>query len=109
MYILDCATLDSRTEAAPAFDKAGLSLARLGHHDGAAAVVLMSAASQEGRQSPPPASCRGAGWSSPLSWAPVRPASKKALERAGWEAKIYLVDATERSPPRPVRQQGVAG
>ena len=100
-YIRDGATLDSLTKLRPAFDKAGTVTAgnASGINDGAAAVVLMSAAEAKKRGITPLA--RIVSWAqagvdpSIMGTGPV-PASKKALERAGWEAKdLDLVEANE--------------
>ena len=100
-YIRDGATLDSLTKLRPAFDKAGTVTAgnASGINDGAAAVVLMSAAEAKKRGITPLA--RIVSWAqagvdpSIMGTGPV-PASKKALEKAGWEAKdLDLVEANE--------------
>jgi acetyl-CoA C-acetyltransferase len=100
-YIRDGATLDSLTKLRPAFDKAGTVTAgnASGINDGAAAVVLMSAAEAKKRGITPLA--RIVSWAhagvdpSIMGTGPI-PASKKALEKAGWEAKdLDLVEANE--------------
>jgi acetyl-CoA C-acetyltransferase len=100
-YIRDGATLDSLTKLRPAFDKAGTVTAgnASGINDGAAAVVLMTAAEAKKRGIEPLA--RIVSWAqagvdpSIMGTGPV-PASKKALEKAGWEAKdLDLVEANE--------------
>jgi acetyl-CoA C-acetyltransferase len=100
-YIRDGATLDSLTKLRPAFDKAGTVTAgnASGINDGAAAVVLMTAAEAKKRGITPLA--RIVSWAqagvdpSIMGTGPV-PASKKALEKAGWEAKdLDLVEANE--------------
>ena len=100
-YIRDGATIDSLTKLRPAFDKAGTVTAgnASGINDGAAAVVLMTAAEAKKRGITPLA--RIVSWAqagvdpSIMGTGPV-PASKKALEKAGWEAKdLDLVEANE--------------
>src|SRR4029079_19089348 len=100
-YIRDGATLDSLTKLRPAFDKAGTVTAgnASGINDGAAAVVLMTAAEDKKRGIEPLA--RIVSWAqagvdpSIMRTGPV-PASKKALEKAGWQAKdLDLVEANE--------------
>ena len=100
-YIRDGATLDSLTKLRPAFDKAGTVTAgnASGLNDGAAAVVLMSAAEAKKRGLTPLA--RIVSWAqagvdpSIMGTGPV-PASKKALEKAGWQPKdLDLVEANE--------------
>ena len=100
-YIRDGATLDSLTKLRPAFDKAGTVTAgnASGINDGAAAVVLMSAAEAKKRGLTPLA--RIVSWAqagvdpSIMGTGPV-PASKKALEKAGWQPKdLDLVEANE--------------
>ena len=100
-YIRDGATLDSLTKLRPAFDKAGTVTAgnASGINDGAAAVVLMTAAEAKKRGIEPLA--RIVSWAqagvdpSIMGTGPV-PASKKALEKAGWQAKDPdLVEANE--------------
>jgi acetyl-CoA C-acetyltransferase len=100
-YIRDGATLDSLTKLRPAFDKAGTVTAgnASGINDGAAAVVLMSAAEAKKRGLTPLA--RIVSWAqagvdpSIMGTGPI-PASKKALEKAGWQPKdLDLVEANE--------------
>ena len=100
-YIRDGATLDSLTKLRPAFDKAGTVTAgnASGINDGAAAVVLMTAAEAKKRGIEPLA--RIVSWAqagvdpSIMGTGPI-PASKKALEKAGWKAKdLDLVEANE--------------
>jgi acetyl-CoA C-acetyltransferase len=100
-YIRDGATLDSLTKLRPAFDKAGTVTAgnASGINDGAAAVVLMTAGEAKKRGITPLA--RIVSWAhagvdpSIMGTGPI-PASKKALEKAGWEAKdLDLVEANE--------------
>ena len=100
-YIRDGATLDSITKLRPAFDKAGTVTAAnaSGINDGAAAVVLMSLAEAKKRGIEPLA--RIVSWAhagvdpSIMGTGPI-PASKKALEKAGWSPKdLDLVEANE--------------
>jgi len=100
-YIRDGATLDSVAKLRPAFDKAGTVTAgnASGINDGAAAVVLMSAAEAKKRGIEPLA--RIVSWAqagvdpSIMGTGPI-PAAKKALEKAGWEAKdLDLIEANE--------------
>ncbi len=100
-YIRDGATLDSVAKLRPAFDKAGTVTAgnASGINDGAAAIVLMSAAEAKKRGIEPLA--RIVSWAvagvdpSIMGTGPI-PASKKALEKAGWTAKdLDLIEANE--------------
>ena len=100
-YIRDGATLDSVAKLKPAFDKAGTVTAgnASGINDGAAAVVLMTAAEAKKRGIEPLA--RIVSWAqagvdpSIMGTGPI-PASKKALEKAGWQAKdLDLIEANE--------------
>ena len=100
-YIRDGVTLDSVTKLRPAFEKEGTVTAgnASGINDGAAAVVLMSAEEAEKRGITPMAKI--------VSWASVGvdpaimgsgpiPASRKALEKAGWSVDdLDLVEANE--------------
>lgn len=100
-YIRDGATLDSVAKLKPAFDKAGTVTAAnaSGINDGAAAVVLMTAAEAKKRGIKPLA--RIVSWAqagvdpSIMGTGPI-PASKKALEKAGWQPKdLDLIEANE--------------
>jgi acetyl-CoA C-acetyltransferase len=100
-YIREGATLDSVTKLRPAFDKAGTVTAgnASGINDGAAAVVLMTLAEAKKRGIEPLA--RIVSWAhagvdpSIMGTGPI-PASKKALEKAGWTPKdLDLVEANE--------------
>ena len=101
-YIKDGVTLDSISKLRPAFDpKEGTVTAAnaSGINDGAAAVVLMTAADAKKRGLKPLA--RIASWAqagvdpSIMGTGPI-PASKKALERAGWSIKdLDLIEANE--------------
>jgi acetyl-CoA C-acetyltransferase len=101
-YIKDGVTLDSVAKLKPAFDpKEGSVTAgnASGINDGAAAVVLMTAAEAKKRGITPLA--RIVSWAhagvdpSIMGTGPI-PASKKALEKAGWTTKdLDLVEANE--------------
>ncbi len=100
-YIRHGATLDQVAKLRPAFDKEGSVTAgnASGINDGAAAVVLMTAAEAEKRGVTPLA--RIVSWAhagvdpSIMGTGPI-PASRKALEKAGWTtADLDLVEANE--------------
>ncbi|MEW5963329.1 MAG: acetyl-CoA C-acetyltransferase [Pseudomonadota bacterium] len=101
-YIKDGVTLESVAKLKPAFDpKEGSVTAgnASGINDGAAAVVLMTAAEAKKRGITPLA--RIVSWAhagvdpSIMGTGPI-PASKKALEKAGWTTKdLDLVEANE--------------
>lgn len=100
-YIRHGATLDSLAKLRPAFDKDGTVTAgnASGLNDGAAAVVLMSEEEAKRRGIKPLA--RIASWAtagvdpSIMGTGPI-PASRKALEKAGWTAEdLDLVEANE--------------
>ena len=100
-YIRLGATIDNMQKLRPAFDKEGTVTAgnASGINDGAAAVVLMTAAEAEKRGLTPMA--RIASWStagvdpSIMGTGPI-PASKKALDKAGWSVDdLDLVEANE--------------
>ena len=100
-YIRHGVTLDSITGLRPAFDKEGSVTAgnASGINDGAAATVLMSAAEAEKRGIKPLA--RIVSWAtagvdpSIMGTGPI-PASRKALEKAGWSIDdLDLVEANE--------------
>jgi len=100
-YIRHGATLDSVAKLRPAFTKDGTVTAAnaSGINDGAAALVIMSAAEAEKRGLTPLA--RIASWAtagvdpSIMGTGPI-PASRKALEKAGWSAdELDLVEANE--------------
>ncbi len=101
-YIKDGVTIESVAKLRPAFDpKEGTVTAAnaSGINDGAAAVVLMSAGEAKKRGLKPLA--RIASWAqagvdpSIMGTGPI-PASKKALERAGWTIKdLDLIEANE--------------
>ncbi len=100
-YIRDGATLESLTKLRPAFEKDGTVTAgnASGINDGAAATVLMSLAEAEKRGITPMA--RIVSWAhagvdpSIMGTGPI-PASKKALEKAGWTVDdLDLIEANE--------------
>ena len=100
-YIRLGATIDNMKKLRPAFDKEGTVTAgnASGLNDGAAAVVLMTAAEAEKRGLTPLA--RIASWStagvdpSVMGTGPI-PASKKALDKAGWSVDdLDLIEANE--------------
>jgi acetyl-CoA C-acetyltransferase len=100
-YIRDGATIEAMAGLRPAFDKAGSVTAgnASGLNDGAAALVLMSAADAAKRGLKPLA--RIASWAQAgvdpkvMGSGPI-PASRKALEKAGWKAgDLDLIEANE--------------
>ena len=100
-YIRHGATLDAMQKLKPAFDKDGTVTAAnaSGLNDGAAAVVLMTEAEAKRRGITPLA--RIASWATAgvdpaiMGTGPI-PASKKALEKAGWSVgDLDLVEANE--------------
>ena len=100
-YIKDGVTLDGVSKLKPAFDKAGSVTAAnaSGINDGAAALVLMTLAEAKRRGIKPLArivSWANAGVDPAIMGTGPIPASKKALERAGWTVKdLDLVEANE--------------
>lgn len=100
-YIRAGVTAESLQSLKPAFDKAGSVTAgnASGLNDGAAAVVLMSADEAKKRGLKPLA--RIASWATAgvdpavMGTGPI-PASRKALEKAGWKAsELDLIEANE--------------
>jgi acetyl-CoA C-acetyltransferase len=100
-YIRSNATLDSVSGVRPAFKKDGTVTAAnaSGLNDGAAALVLMSREEAEKRGAPVLATIKS--WASAgvdpsvMGIGPV-PASRKALEKAGWTvADLDLIEANE--------------
>ncbi len=100
-YIRDGATLESVAKLRPAFDKEGSVTAgnASGINDGAAVVVLMTAAEAKKRGLKPLA--RIASWAQAgvdpavMGSGPI-PASRKALENAGWKPQdLDLIEANE--------------
>jgi acetyl-CoA C-acetyltransferase len=100
-YIRHGATLDSVAKLRPAFDKEGSVTAAnaSGINDGAAAVVVMSAENAKARGIAPLArivSWATAGVDPAIMGSGPIPASRKALEKAGWKAdELDLVEANE--------------
>ena len=100
-YIRDGATVEAMSDLKPAFNKEGTVTAgnASGLNDGAAALVLMSAADAKARGLIPLA--RIASWAQAgvdpkvMGSGPI-PASRKALEKAGWKAAdLDLIEANE--------------
>ncbi|MFA1677395.1 acetyl-CoA C-acetyltransferase [Rhizobium mongolense] len=100
-YIRHGATIDQMTKLRPAFDKEGTVTAgnASGLNDGAAATLLMSEA-EAGRRGIQPLA-RIVSWATAgvdpqiMGTGPI-PASRKALEKAGWSvADVELVEANE--------------
>ena len=100
-YIRHGATIEAMQKLRPAFDKEGTVTAgnASGINDGAAAVVLMSETEAERRGIKPLA--RIVSWATAgvdpaiMGTGPI-PASRKALEKAGWKAEdLDLVEANE--------------
>jgi acetyl-CoA C-acetyltransferase len=100
-YIREGAKVEDAAKLRPAFDKEGTVTAAnaSGINDGAAAVVLMSANEAKKRKLKPLA--RIASWATAgvdpkvMGSGPI-PASRKALEKAGWSAKdLDLIEANE--------------
>ena len=100
-YIRDGATIEAMAALRPAFYKAGTVTAgnASGLNDGAAALVLMSGADAAARGLKPLA--RIASWAQAgvdpkvMGTGPI-PASRKALEKAGWKASdLDLIEANE--------------
>ena len=100
-YIKDGVTLEQVSKLRPAFDKEGTVTAGTasGINDGAAAVVLMSLEEAKKRGIKPLA--RIVSWASAgvdpsiMGTGPI-PASKKALEKAGWTVQdLDLIEANE--------------
>ena len=100
-YIRPGTTLDALTKLKPAFSKDGTVPAgnASGINDGAAAIVLMSGADAERRGLQPLArivSWATAGVDPAVMGSGPIPASRKALEKAGWKVKdLELIEANE--------------
>ncbi len=100
-YIRHGSTLESMAKLKPAFSKEGSVTAgnASGLNDGAAAVVLMTAEEAERRGLKPLArivSWATAGVDPAIMGSGPIPASRKALEKAGWAVKdVELVEANE--------------
>jgi len=100
-YIREGATIDGVAKLRPAFDKEGTVTAgnASGINDGAAAVVMMTADEAKKRGAEPLA--RIASWAvagvdpTIMGTGPI-PASRKALEKAGWKpSDLDLIEANE--------------
>ncbi|MBS0472591.1 MAG: acetyl-CoA C-acetyltransferase [Proteobacteria bacterium] len=100
-YIRDGATLEAMQGLKPAFQKDGTVTAAnaSGINDGAAALVLMSASEAKKRGLTPLATIKSwaqAGVDPKVMGSGPIPASRKALEKAGWSASdLDLVEANE--------------
>ncbi|MGZ5939275.1 MAG: acetyl-CoA C-acetyltransferase, partial [Rhizomicrobium sp.] len=100
-YIRDGATLEAMAGLRPAFQKDGTVTAAnaSGINDGAAALVLMSASEAKRRGLKPLATIKSwaqAGVDPKVMGSGPIPASRKALEKAGWKATdLDLVEANE--------------
>jgi acetyl-CoA C-acetyltransferase len=100
-YIREGAKLEDAAKLRPAFDKEGTVTAgnASGINDGAAALVLMSAAEAKKRKLKPLAriaSWATAGVAPKLMGSGPIPASRKALEKAGWKVSdLDLIEANE--------------
>jgi acetyl-CoA C-acetyltransferase len=100
-YIRDGATYESVASLKPAFQKDGTVTAgnASGINDGAAALVLMSAKEADGRGLKPLATIKAwaqAGVDPKVMGSGPIPASRRALEKAGWKAAdLDLVEANE--------------
>jgi acetyl-CoA C-acetyltransferase len=100
-YIRDGATIEAMTGLRPAFAKDGTVTAgnASGLNDGAAALVLMSAKDAAARGLTPLAriaSWAQAGVDPKLMGSGPIPASRRALEKAGWQAQdLDLIEANE--------------
>lgn len=110
-YIRQGATIDQMTKLRPAFDKEGTVTAgnASGINDGAAATLLMSE-TEAGRRGIQPLA-RIVSWATAgvdpqiMGTGPI-PASRKALEKAGWSvADIELVEANEAFAAQAWRRQ----
>src|ERR1700742_3670761 len=100
-YIRDGATVEAMAGLKPAFQKDGTVTAAnaSGINDGAAALVLMSASEAKKRGLKPMATIKSwaqAGVDPKVMGSGPIPASKKALEKAGWKAAdLDLIEANE--------------
>jgi acetyl-CoA C-acetyltransferase len=100
-YIKPGTTLEGLTKLKPAFNKEGTVTAgnASGINDGAAAIVLMSADEAKKRGLTPLATVKSwatAGVDPAIMGSGPIPASRKALEKAGWKVKdLELVEANE--------------
>ena len=100
-YIRPGTTLDAMAKLKPAFNKEGTVTAgnASGINDGAAAIVLMTADEAKKRGLTPLATIKSwatAGVDPAIMGSGPIPASRKALEKAGWKVKdLELVEANE--------------
>ncbi len=100
-YIRPGTTLDAMAKLKPAFNKEGTVTAgnASGINDGAAAIVLMTAEEAKKRGLTPLATIKSwatAGVDPAIMGSGPIPASRKALEKAGWKVKdLELVEANE--------------
>ena len=100
-YIRDGASIDAMGKLKPAFKKDGTVTAgnASGINDGAAAIVLMTRSEAEKRGLKPLATIRSwatAGVDPAIMGTGPIPASRKALEKAGWTVKdLDLIEANE--------------
>jgi len=100
-YIRDGATLEAMAALRPAFQKDGTVTAAnaSGINDGAAALILMSASEAKRRGLKPLATIKSwaqAGVDPKVMGSGPIPASRRALEKAGWKASdLDLVEANE--------------
>ncbi len=100
-YIRDGATVEAMAALKPAFQKDGTVTAAnaSGINDGAAALVLMSASEAKKRGLKPLATIKSwaqAGVDPKVMGSGPIPASRKALEKAGWKASdLDLIEANE--------------
>ena len=100
-YIRDGATVEAMAKLKPAFSKDGTVTAAnaSGLNDGAAAIVLMSASEAERRGLKPLAKIKSwatAGVDPKIMGTGPIPASRKALDKAGWKpADLDLIEANE--------------
>ena len=110
-YIREGAKIEDAAKLRPAFDKEGTVTAgnASGINDGAAAVVLMTAAEAKKRKLKPLA--RIASWATAgvdpkiMGSGPI-PASRKALEKAGWKVSdLDLIEANEAFAAQALRRE----
>jgi acetyl-CoA C-acetyltransferase len=100
-YIRDGATLEAMAALRPAFQKDGTVTAAnaSGINDGAAALILMSASEAKRRGLKPLATIKSwaqAGVDPKVMGSGPIPASRRALEKAGWKASdLDLIEANE--------------
>jgi acetyl-CoA C-acetyltransferase len=107
-YIKHGVTMDGVSKLRPAFDKEGTVTAAnaSGINDGGAATVLMSERKRKARHhaAGPDRVLGDAGVDPAIMGTGPIPASRKALEKAGWKSTISTWwKPTRPSPPRPAR------